>query len=270
MHRFEVWAPFAKRVSVSVGGGVHAMDGPDDARLVAARRRRTQARHRLRISRRRRCQVLSRSAFAVAAEWRARVFARVRPAAYLRGPMRGFKRLLWRAASSTNCIWARSRRKARSMPRSDKLDYLAELGVTHVELMPVAAFEGRHGWGYDGVALFAVHEPYGGPDGLEALCECGARQRAWPCCSMWSTTTSVRAGNYTGKFGPYVVDSHHTPWGGAVNLEDAGSHEVRRFFCDNALMWLRDYHIDGLRIDAVHAFVDRSAIHFLEQLAARS
>jgi maltooligosyltrehalose trehalohydrolase len=75
------------------------------------------------------------------------------------------------------------------------------------------------------------------------------------------------SGNYTGKFGPYVVDSHRTPWGGAVNLEDAESDEVRRFFCDNALMWLRDFHIDGLRIDAVHAFVDRSAIHFLEQLA---
>jgi maltooligosyltrehalose trehalohydrolase len=75
------------------------------------------------------------------------------------------------------------------------------------------------------------------------------------------------SGNYTGKFGPYVTDAHHTPWGGAVNLEGAGSNEVRRFFCDNALMWMRDYHIDGLRIDAVHAFVDRSAIHFLEQLS---
>jgi maltooligosyltrehalose trehalohydrolase len=75
------------------------------------------------------------------------------------------------------------------------------------------------------------------------------------------------AGNYTGKFGPYTTDAHHTPWGGAVNLEDAWSAEVRRFFCDNALMWMRDFHCDGLRLDAVHAFVDRSAIHFLEQLA---
>jgi maltooligosyltrehalose trehalohydrolase len=74
-------------------------------------------------------------------------------------------------------------------------------------------------------------------------------------------------GNYTGKFGPYLNDAHKTPWGGAVNLEGAGSFEVRRFFCDNALMWMRDYHIDGLRLDAVHAFVDRSAIHFLEQLS---
>ena len=75
-------------------------------------------------------------------------------------------------------------------------------------------------------------------------------------------------GNYTGKFGPYLVDAHRTPWGGAVNLEDAGAHQVRRFFCDNALMWMRDFHIDGLRLDAVHAYVDRSAIHFLEQLSA--
>jgi maltooligosyltrehalose trehalohydrolase len=75
------------------------------------------------------------------------------------------------------------------------------------------------------------------------------------------------SGNYTGKFGPYIIPSHQTPWGGAVNLEDADSTEVRRFFCDNALMWLRDFHVDGLRIDAVHAFVDRSATHFLEQLA---
>ena len=77
-------------------------------------------------------------------------------------------------------------------------------------------------------------------------------------------------GNYTGKFGPYITQSHHTPWGGAVNLEEAYANEVRRFFCDNALMWMRDFHIDGLRLDAVHAFVDRSAIHFLEQLAVET
>src|SRR3974390_3081574 len=78
------------------------------------------------------------------------------------------------------------------------------------------------------------------------------------------------SGNYTGKFGPYVNEAHKTPWGGAVNLEAAGSHEVRRFFSDNALLWMRDFHIDGLRIDAIHAFVDRSAIKFLEQLTAET
>src|SRR5262249_42418822 len=77
-------------------------------------------------------------------------------------------------------------------------------------------------------------------------------------------------GNYTGKFGPYVTSRHSTPWGDAVNLEGAGSNQVRRFFCDNALMWMRDYHIDGLRLDAVTEYVDRSAVHFLEQLSTET
>ncbi len=147
-----------------------------------------------------------------------------------------------------------------------KVAYLVELGVTHVELMPVAAFEGQHGWGYDGVALFSVHEPYGGPDALKRFVN-AAHHAGLAVLLDVVYNHFGPSGNYTGKFGPYIISSHQTPWGGAVNLEDADSTEVRRFFCDNALMWLRDLHIDGLRIDAVHAFVDRSAIHFLEQLA---
>ncbi len=150
----------------------------------------------------------------------------------------------------------------------EKLDYLRDLGVTHVELMPVAAFAGQHGWGYDGVALYAVHQPYGGPDALKRFVN-AAHQRGLAVVLDVVYNHFGPVGNYTGKFGPYLTDSHHTPWGGAVNLEDSGAYEVRRFFCDNALMWLRDFRIDGLRIDAVHAFVDRSAIHFLEQLAAK-
>ncbi len=148
----------------------------------------------------------------------------------------------------------------------EKLDYLAELGVTHVELMPVASFAGKHGWGYDGVALYAVHEPYGGPDALKRFVNAAHGQGLAVLLDVVYNHFGP-VGNYTGLFAPYLVDAHHTPWGGAVNLEDAGSREVRRFFCDNALMWLRDFHVDGLRIDAVHAFIDRSAIHFLEQLA---
>jgi maltooligosyltrehalose trehalohydrolase len=149
----------------------------------------------------------------------------------------------------------------------ERLDYLVELGITHVELMPVAAFAGNRGWGYDGVDLFAVAEHYGGPDGLKRFVDaCHGRGLAVLLDVVYNHFGPV--GNYTGKFGPYVTNSHHTPWGDAVNLEDWGSDEVRRFFCDNALMWLRDYHIDGLRLDAVHGFVDRSAVHFLEQLAA--
>jgi maltooligosyltrehalose trehalohydrolase len=148
-----------------------------------------------------------------------------------------------------------------------RLDYLTELGVTHVELMPVSAFAGNHGWGYDGVALFAVHEPYGGPDALKRFVN-AAHGKGLAVLLDVVYNHFGPVGNYTGKYGPYLTDAHKTPWGGAVNLEDAGSAEVRQFFCDNALMWMRDYHIDGLRLDAVHAFVDRSAIHFLEQLSS--
>jgi maltooligosyltrehalose trehalohydrolase len=147
-----------------------------------------------------------------------------------------------------------------------KLDYLANLGISHVELMPVASFAGDHGWGYDGVALYSVHEPYGGPDALKRFVN-AAHEKGLAVLLDVVYNHFGPVGNYTGKFAPYLTEAHRTPWGGAVNLEADWSHQVRRFFCDNALMWLRDYHIDGLRLDAVHAFIDRSAIHFLEQLS---
>ncbi len=148
----------------------------------------------------------------------------------------------------------------------DRLDHLAGLGVTHVELMPVNAFPGRDGWGYDGVALFAPHEPYGGPDGLKRLVDaCHAHGMAVLLDVVYNHLGPD--GNYTGAYGPYQTDRYRTPWGAAVNLDGAGSDEIRRFFIDNALMWLGDYHIDGLRIDAVHALVDTSATHLLEQMA---
>ncbi|MFP5228989.1 MAG: malto-oligosyltrehalose trehalohydrolase [Acidobacteriota bacterium] len=148
-----------------------------------------------------------------------------------------------------------------------KLDALCDLGVTHVELMPVNAFPGVQGWGYDGVDLFAPHEPYGGPEALRRFVNaCHAKGLAVLLDVVYNHLGP--SGNYLAKFGPYFTHAHHTPWGDAVNLEGRGSHEVRRFFCDNALMWLRDYHFDGLRLDAVHAYIDRSAIHFMEQLGA--
>ena len=148
-----------------------------------------------------------------------------------------------------------------------KLDALCDLGVTHAQLMPVNAFPGKQGWGYDGVDLFAVHAPYGGPESLKRFVDaCHAKGLAVLLDVVYNHLGP--AGNYLGKFGPYFTHLHNTPWGDAVNLEDAGSHEVRRFFCDNALMWLRDYHFDGLRLDAVHAYMDRSAINFMEQIAA--
>ena len=148
-----------------------------------------------------------------------------------------------------------------------KLSELATLGVTHVEVLPVAAFPGDRGWGYDGVALFAVTENYGGPDALKRFVDaCHATGLAVLLDVVYNHFGPV--GNYTGKFGPYVTDKHVTPWGDAMNFEEAGSDEVRRFFCDNALMWMRDFHFDGLRLDAVHEFMDRSAVHFMEQLSA--
>jgi len=138
--------------------------------------------------------------------------------------------------------------------------------VDTVELMPVAAFPGRHGWGYDGINLWAVHEPYGGPDGLKRFVDaCHARRLAVFLDVVYN---HVGVGNRLAAFGPYFTDAHVTPWGPAVNLDQPGSDEVRDFLIGNALMWLRDYHLDGLRLDAVHALEDRRALHFLEELAA--
>jgi maltooligosyltrehalose trehalohydrolase len=146
-----------------------------------------------------------------------------------------------------------------------QLPHLAALGITHIEIMPVAEFPGDFGWGYDGVALFAVREAYGGPDGLKRFVDaCHAHGLAVLLDVVYNHFGPV--GNYTGMFGPYMTSNHRTPWGDAVNLEFEQSDEVRRFFCDNALMWMEEYHIDGLRLDAVHEYVDRSAIHFMEQL----
>jgi maltooligosyltrehalose trehalohydrolase len=146
-----------------------------------------------------------------------------------------------------------------------KLDHLVQLGVTHVELMPVNAFSGRHGWGYDGVHLFAPHHPYGGPDGLKRLVN-ACHQRGLAVLLDVVFNHLGPSGNYLGQYAPYFNDRYHTPWGAAINFDAAHSDEVRRFFCDNALMWLRDYHFDGLRLDAVHAILDTSALPFLEQL----
>ncbi|RXH57201.1 malto-oligosyltrehalose trehalohydrolase [Granulicella sibirica] len=149
----------------------------------------------------------------------------------------------------------------------ERLGYLRDLGVTHIEIMPVNSFPGAQGWGYDGVALYAVQDNYGGPDGLKRFVD-AAHATGLAVILDVVYNHFGPTGNYTGKFGPYVTDRHRTPWGDAVNFEEAGSDEVRRFFCDNALMWMRDYHIDGLRLDAIHEFMDRSAVHFLEQLSA--
>ena len=131
--------------------------------------------------------------------------------------------------------------------------------------MPVAEFSGQHGWGYDGVDEFAPHQAYGGPESLKKLVNaCHAHGLAVLLDVVYNHLGP--SGNYLAKYAPYFNDRYHTPWGWAVNFDGPHSDEVRRFFCDNALMWLRDYHFDGLRLDAVHAIFDMSARPFLEQL----
>ncbi len=150
---------------------------------------------------------------------------------------------------------------------ADRLDHLVTLGVTHVELMPVTAFDGVAGWGYDGVAIDAVHEPYGGPDALCAFVD--ACHRAGLAVLLDVVHNHLGpSGNSWERFGPFLTDKHHTPWGAAVNLDDTDSDAVRAILVGSALGWLRDFHLDGLRLDAVHELHDERATHYLTELAA--
>lgn len=150
----------------------------------------------------------------------------------------------------------------------ERLDYLVDLGVTAIELMPVAAFPGRRNWGYDGVHPYAPHVAYGGPEGLRRLVD-AAHGRGLGVFLDVVYNHLGPEGNYLSEFGPYFTDRYGTPWGLALNFDGPESDEVRRYFIDNALHWITEYHIDGLRLDAVQAIFDFSARHFLEQLADR-
>jgi maltooligosyltrehalose trehalohydrolase len=147
----------------------------------------------------------------------------------------------------------------------ERLDHLVALGVDFVEVLPVNAFPGARGWGYDGVHLYAVHDAYGGPDAFKRFVDACHNHGLGVILDVVYNHLGPD-GNYLPEFGPYFTDKHQTPWGPAVNLDDAGSAEVHAFFIDNALQWLRDYHVDGLRLDAVHAFADESPTHFLAEL----
>ena len=150
----------------------------------------------------------------------------------------------------------------------EKLDYLVGLGVDFVEVMPVNAFSGTHGWGYDGVLWYAVHEPYGGPDGLVRFVDACHRRGLGVLIDAVFNHLGP-SGNYLPRFAPYL-SSASNPWGEGINIADAGSDEVRRYIIDCALRWMRDFHADGLRLDAVHALFDTTAIHILEELAAET
>ncbi|MFJ8955643.1 malto-oligosyltrehalose trehalohydrolase [Streptomyces sp. NPDC102381] len=150
---------------------------------------------------------------------------------------------------------------------AERLGHLADLGVTHVELMPLCPMPGRHGWGYDGVDPWAVHEPYGGPEALKRFVDSAHEQGLGVVLDVVHNHLGP-SGNHLPAFGPYFTDTHHTPWGSAVNLDAPGSDEVRAYLIGSALAWLRDYRIDGLRLDAIHELHDRRALPFLEELSA--
>jgi len=145
------------------------------------------------------------------------------------------------------------------------LDHLVDLGIDIVEVMPVNAFDGERGWGYDGVLPYAVHEPYGGPDGFKRFVD-AAHGRGLGVVLDVVYNHFGPTGNHLGRFGPYTSDRHQTPWGDAVNLDGPDSAAVRRYFLDNAQHWLRHYHLDGLRLDAVHQLIDESEHHLLREL----
>jgi maltooligosyltrehalose trehalohydrolase len=147
-----------------------------------------------------------------------------------------------------------------------KLEHLRDLGVTAVELMPVADFPGRWNWGYDGAALYAPSRAYGSPDDLRALVNRAHRLGLAVFLDVVYNHLGPD-GAYLAVFGPVFTDRHHTPWGDAVNLGDDGCAGVRGFIVDNALHWLREYHLDGLRLDATHALVDDSEPHLLAELS---
>lgn len=149
-----------------------------------------------------------------------------------------------------------------------RLDELHSLGVNAVEIMPVAQFPGGRNWGYDGVYPYAVQRSYGGPVGLKRLVNaCHRKEMAVVLDVVYNHLGPE--GNYLRDYGPYFTDKYHTPWGSAVNFDDAYSDEVRNYFIENALYWFRCFHMDGLRLDAVHAIYDMSAVPFLRELAEK-
>ncbi|WP_461175790.1 malto-oligosyltrehalose trehalohydrolase [Trueperella pyogenes] len=148
----------------------------------------------------------------------------------------------------------------------ERLDYLRDLGVDVVELMPIAPMPGERGWGYDGVSIYALHHPYGTPADLAALVD-GIHARGMSACLDVVYNHFGPDGNYLAQFGPYFTDRHHTPWGAALNLDGEDAAHVRRYLIDNAKQWLRDYHFDALRLDAVPHLHDESDYHFLSELS---
>jgi len=148
----------------------------------------------------------------------------------------------------------------------ERLDHLVDLGVDVVELMPLAAFPGRRGWGYDGVGFYSVHDVYGGPDALIRFVDACHARGLGVCLDVVHNHLGP-VGNYLALFGPYFTDHHHTPWGWAINLDDEKSSVVRGFIIDAVRRWFEVFGVDALRLDAVHELQDDSEQHFLAELS---
>lgn len=148
----------------------------------------------------------------------------------------------------------------------NRLDYLKELGVNAIEIMPIAQFPGRRDWGYDGVYLYAVQNSYGGPIEFKRLVNEAHKRELGVILDVVYNHVGPE-GNYMVNLGPYFSTRYSTPWGLTFNFDDSGSDEVRKFILENVEYWLRDFHVDGLRLDAVHAIIDNSPKHILEDIA---
>jgi len=149
-----------------------------------------------------------------------------------------------------------------------RLDTLKDLGITAIELMPVAQFPGSRNWGYDGVFPYAVQHSYGGPAGLKALVDACHRKGIAVVLDVVYNHLGPE-GNYFNQFGPYFTESYKTPWGEAVNFDGPWSDGVRDYFADNVLHWFHRYHLDGLRLDAIHAILDNGAVHVFQYIHER-
>ena len=247
---FEVWAP-EKTVRLRIGRS-GPRDGARRRRLVAARRAGRRPRHRLRLRaagrRHGRCPTRARAGSLTACTGPAGSTT-TSPST---GPTAPGPAASCPAASSTSCTSARSPPEGTFDAAIERLDHLVDLGVDLVELLPVNAFNGEHNWGYDGVCWFAPHEAYGGPDGLKRFVDAAHGKGLGVVLDVVYNHFGP-TGAYAPMFAPYLSAAGSNPWGASVNLDGPHSDEVRRYIIDSALAWLRDYHVDGLRLDAVHA-----------------
>ena len=231
-----------------------------------AGRGRGVARGRLRLPARRQRDSPAGPAVAASARGRARPLPAVRPRPPTSGATTPGPAARWPAAWSTSCTSARSRRRAPWTPRSAGSATWCGSGVDFVELLPVNAFNGTHNWGYDGVLWYAVQEAYGGPAAYQRFVD-ACHQQGLGVIQDVVYNHLGPSGNYLPEFFPIFAEGGANTWGNSINLSGPDSDEVRRYVIDNALMWLRDMHVDGLRLDAVHALVDERATHVLEEMA---